>query len=236
MEQQPSEILQLLWQFVRGDMPVAHFERWAYENSAIEDMLGADLYFELISTPFSSPEAVELITRRLREFAEGIDVSPCRCQRVANVAVIDMGDHEDIFRSFESISKRGEPYWWLSAYSCSECGQAWLVAQEERQNDVFCLRRLSAEECDRVLQQNQWPADFDRYESLLSLGCDAGRSVRFVDPLNSSIRFTVVDLAREHPGIGVSELAALLNIERPLAEELALRAVDTTGVQINLEK
>lgn len=236
MEQNPSEILQILWRFVRGDMPVRLFETWAYEDASIEAVLGSDLYFELISTPFSSVDAVERVTRRLRKFAERIDASRCRCLRVANVAVIDMGDHDDVFRTFESICKRGEPYWWLSAYECSECGQAWLVAQEERQNDVFCLRRLSAEEYDWLLQKNQWPADFDRYESLLSLGCDAGRSVRFVDPLNSSLRWTVVDLAKERPGIRVSELAALLNIERPLAEELAVRAVQGSGVEINIEK
>jgi len=34
------------------------------------------------------------------------------------------------------------PFWWLVLYGCRSCGQGWLVAQEERHNDIFCMRRL----------------------------------------------------------------------------------------------
>ena len=234
MEQIRPETLEILWRFIRGDMPVPLFEKWAYQNTSIEGVLGADLYFELISTPFSSPDAVEGITRLLQEFAERVDSSQCRCVRVAQVAVIDMWD-EGVFRTFELERERGEPYWWLSMYRCNVCGQAWLVAQEERQNDVFCLRRLVVEERDRLLQKNGWPNDFDQYESLLTLGAAAGHSVRFVDPLCSSLCWTVLDLAKERPGIRVTELAALLNLDLQLAEQLAQQAVKTSAAQINFD-
>ena len=76
---------------------------------------------------------------------------------------------------------RGEPWWWLWCGECSRCGQWWLVGQEERQNDVYCLRRLDADEVNELLQNNVWPSDFDRYESLLRLGRDAGVMFRFAD-------------------------------------------------------
>jgi hypothetical protein len=40
----------------------------------------------------------------------------------------------------------------------------------ERRNDIYCLRRLDADEVNELLQKNVWPSDFDRYESLLRLG------------------------------------------------------------------
>ena len=79
------------------------------------------------------------------------------------------------------------------------------------------------------------PSYFDRYKTLLQIGRDAGRSVRFIDPLNSSMRFTVADLAKEQPGIGLSELASLLSVEVKIARILAKQAVVADGVDIRFD-
>ena len=72
-------------------------------------------------------------------------------------------------------------------------------------------------------------------EGLLQLGFDAGRSARFVDPEDSSLEATMVDLARARPSISVSELATLLNLDRSLANRLALRASEEDGVEISFD-
>lgn len=227
--------LETIWRFIRGDTPTSDFEQWVYGENALENMLGSELYLHLISANFQSKESVHEIKASLREFAEQLDISSCHCVCLPNTAVVDMGEHGEIFKSLERFTDRGEPYWWLSVYHCGECDTNWLVAQEERQNDVFCLRRLTPSEAANLSEQNSWPKYFDRYETLLQIGRDAGRSVTFVDPLNSSLRYTVIDLATEHPGIRISELAALLNIEPELAESLARQAVADEGVKINFD-
>jgi len=221
---------------VRGDLPTPDFERWVYAETTLEDTLGSALYFALISTDFRSKDAVWRIKRSLSDCVEQADDSRCRCQRVANTDVVDMGHHEDVFRTLELLRDRGHPYWWLSIYRCSVCNQGWLVAQEERQNDVFCLRRMDPLEFDRAGRENDWPGDFDRYENLLQIGKAAGRTVRWVDPMNSfSLRSTVTDLARERPHIRVSEIAALLDLDLSVTAELARRAVQTEGVDIDFD-
>lgn len=86
-----------------------------------------------------------------------------------------------------------------------------------------------------IEETDRWPEEFDRYERLLECGRDAGRSVRFADPLEPSLVVTVADLARARPGIEVSDLAGLLNLEGDLAAELARRAVAQAGVTISFD-
>jgi hypothetical protein len=160
----------------------------------------------------------------------------CLCAGLIDINVVDMGDEsEKVFASLLEIKKRGEPYWWLSVYECYVCQQSWLVAQEERHNDVMCLQKLDPVIMQNILSNDQWPDTFDHYDSLLRLGLDAGKSVRFFDPLNSSLRWTVADLAKDKPGINVSEIAQLLNLEVDLAVELATKVAQEDGVQITLD-
>lgn len=96
------------------------------------------------------------------------------------------------------------------------------------------MRRLESGEAQGILE-GRWPADFDKYATLLRLGREAGRSVRFVDPLNSSLVRTIADLARESPGIELREIADLLNLDLALARELAEMAIRDEGIDVNLE-
>lgn len=169
----------------------------------------------------------------------------CRCPRVPDLAVIGMGSSayvgagqlsDAVLESFEVVKERGEAYWWVSLQQCSVCGQGWLVAQEPRQNDVFCLRKLDVQQRAAIENDDQWPSDFDNYEQLLELGLKAGHSVRFVDPLEAgSQSWTVEDLARARPGIRVTEIARLLNLEPRIASLLAKRVARATGVSIEVD-
>ena len=87
-----------------------------------------------------------------------------------------------------------------------------------------------------LLQNDVWPSSFDSYESLLTLGHEAGKRVRFAEPEQaSSLRWTMADLAKARPGIRVSELESLLNLEPETARLLAERAIRDDNVIIQLD-
>jgi hypothetical protein len=159
----------------------------------------------------------------------------CKCATLHTLAVVDMGQHRAIFETFERVRDRGSPYWWLHACECRACRTMWVIAQEERQNDVFILRKLEWPATELLLRDNVWPPDFERYEALLEIGRDYGRQTRFLEPENSSLRWTIADLARERPGIAVSRLAWLLNLTPETAASLARQVVDRDGVHITFD-
>lgn len=230
-----SDLMHTIWKFARGDMPASDFEKWVYAQPKLEDLLGKNLYFDVISADFSSPDVVFLIKKKLKEFAISYAPSSCMCSQLSNIAVIDMGDEgEKVFATFNQLRKRGNPYWWLAVYQCTKCKQAWLMGQESRQNDVFCFYRLDIAMLQDILNKDRWPTVFDRYEDLLRIGLEAGKHVRFLDPLNAkSLLWTMADVAKERPNIGLSELAELFNLDMELAREIAVKVVAEEHVQID---
>ena len=215
------------------------FEQWVYAHSDdLESRLGTPAALQLLAADYRSPEAVMRVKELLREYLDRVSALECRCMTVPDVAVIDMGrESEAVLATIEQQRSRGEPFWWLWCGECSRCGQWWLVAQEERQNDVVCLHRLADAEATALVENNVWPPDFDSYEVLLRLGFDAGKSVRFADPEEAdALRWTIADLAKARPGIRVSELAELLNLEVEIARVLAKRAVRDDGAEIQFDQ
>lgn len=224
------------WQFVRGDITSSEFEQWIYSDPTAENVLGKDLYLDVVSTNFLSKDSVFDIKKTLKRFLISVTNPSCMCSQLSNLAVVDMGDEsEKVFFTFDKVKKRGNPYWWLSMYQCRECHQAWLVAQEERQNDVFCLYRLDTTMAENALNQDRWPNIFDHYENLLRVGVEAGKKVRFLDPLNSSLRWTISDLAKDRPNISISEIAELLNLDMDLAQEIARIVIKEDNVHISFD-
>ena len=158
---------------------------------------------------------------------------PCKCAQLKDLVVVDMAHSDGALDAFVEVANRGEPYWWLEASTCAACGTSWLVAHEERQNDVFIMRRLDSAELDGITNKDVWPPDLDQYETLLALGQQAGHVVRWVDPVgDSSLLHTIADLARQRPGIRVSELAKLLAIDYETAASIAEKAALSQDVSI----
>jgi len=228
-----------LWRFVRGDATVAVFEQWIYARSdELERRLGQEKALEVLAADYRSSEAVVRVKELLRDYLESVWTDECRCITLPKLAVIDMGEESNqALATIERRRARGEPFWWLWAGECTCCAQWWLVGQEERQNDVFCLRRLDDGEANALVEHNIWPSDFDSYEVLLRLSMEAGKSVRFVEPETAkSLRSTIEDLARARPGICVSELAELLNLDVDTAKRLARRVVHEEGVLVEFDR
>ena len=95
---------------------------------------------------------------------------PCECPMFPGTVAIDMAHPGRALAPFRAIRRRGEPYWWLGVTRCAACNTPWLMAAEERQNDVFVLRRLSETQLGQIEACDSWPADFDEYETVVRLG------------------------------------------------------------------
>jgi hypothetical protein len=133
------------------------------------------------------------------------------------------GLDERVFATLEEVHKHGGEQWWLYASTCQVCGQSWMIAQDERVHDNFYLKRLTREGL-RLLLDGHWSDDFLTYEQVLRLGVEAGRTCRFLDPLDSSLVWTVEDLRRQRPAITADEIAYLLAVPVDLADKLIERA------------
>lgn len=147
-----------------------------------------------------------------------------------------MGSEKEtlIFSNLKEVKSYGDPYWWLALYKCDFCHQNWLIAQESRHNDIHCYKRLSKEITEEILNHNNWPPHFKKYEELLLLGKKMARNVSYVDPLSSKeLFYTIVDLAKEHTNIKASYIMDLLNLNHETATILCKEIVQKEKVQID---
>ena len=144
-----------------------------------------------------------------------INLKDCKCEQRNDLCVIDMGaENDDIHTTTERIKDRGEPYWWLHLSKCKICNTYWLIAQEERLNDIYCLYRLNPGQVNDIIENNIWPDVFDRYENLLKIGYENNKRWSFFDPVNDSpLAIMIEELAIERPFIKISELSKLLNLD-----------------------
>jgi hypothetical protein len=139
----------------------------------------------------------------------------CRCDDLSRVRVVDFApiDEDELtLPPLEPVARAGVDLWWLSYRQCKVCGRNWLVAQEERINDVYVLRELSQLEASAILQAGQWPDDFSQYETLIRLGHAAGHSARFVDTRCDTLVRTTRDMLADRPTIADEVLQRLLNV------------------------
>lgn len=156
----------------------------------------------------------------------------CKCKELPDLADVGMGEHDAVFSSFQTEIRHGEPLWWLSVFQCAVCEQWWLVAADERTNDVFLMRRLIKAELAAIVEQRKWPRDFSRFADVLRIGRDRGHRWVFSDPESSSLVETVIDLAREEDSIRLASIASLLQVDEPQAARLADLAEAQASIRI----
>jgi hypothetical protein len=62
-----SELRNVLWRFVAGETPVDDFRSWVYEAATLEEVLGRDLYLDVLSAD-GVAEVVDRVRRLLSPF------------------------------------------------------------------------------------------------------------------------------------------------------------------------
>ncbi len=229
-----NEIIIEIWKFIRGDLTTSEFEQVIYYNDNIKSLFDEDLYLKIISNDFRNKDSTYLLKQEIKNYLKNKYPRNCKCIERNNLSIIGMGsEDDDIYFNYEKIKDRGNPYWWLFISKCKYCNEYWLIAQEERHNDDYCLFRLDLEKINDIINNDKWPNVFDKYEDLLKYELNSGSKVRFLDPFNSSLIFTIEDLAKENPGISVFEISKLLNLEIDLAIEISKEVVNKTNVNIS---
>lgn len=141
---------------------------------------------------------------------------PCCCAELEDLAIIGMGDaqglDERVLATFDLVQDHGGEQWWLYVSTCNVCAQNWMIAQEERIHDNYCLKRLDPATMREIIDQSKWPDDFLRFEQVLRLERQSGRIARFLDPRSPALIDTANDLRRERPDISVGDIAFALAI------------------------
>ena len=133
----------------------------------------------------------------------------CRCSLFRDLDIDEFHADSPVCR-FERLKKRGIPIWWLSLCRCADCGQYWLVAQEERLNDIYVFTRITYAKASAILAQEDWPDTLSTYEELLLIGKENGHAARYANP--SELWPVAIDLVGQRPTISAHEFASLSNI------------------------
>jgi hypothetical protein len=246
-----NPILFELWRFVRGDFSPASFASWAREVGGLSEFIGAELFSEVMRMSTLNEDALWSLRCRLGDFVRAQPGPACKCIRFRDLDRFDMGGFfnpppsfeqerdwfcRDIRNTWDERKRADTSRWWLSYQNCRVCGQDWLMGGEEMHNDVNVIERLAPAEALAIMDQDSWPpSKLNTYEFLISFGGE-GVSVTFVDPADSTLVHTATQLAKERPGISLSELVRMLNISPTLAQEVAQEAMKTEGVLIDLSE
>lgn len=146
----------------------------------------------------------------------------CYCADLADLAAVPMGGDgrdERVFATLENVCDHSGDLWWLYLSKCSACGQAWMIAQEERIFDDYFLRRLTDDEVAGI-KQSHWPDDFRSYERVLNTGHLFATPCIFLDSMSSSLIWSAHDLRDARPDISVDEIARLLGVTVDNAKRL----------------
>lgn len=228
-----DEIFEQCWLFIRGDMTVELFERWIYETGELEASFSEDFYMTLISTDYTLDEPIRDLKQKLKSEIHSFAKRECECHTLPDLADVGMGQHQAIFKSLSEKAKHGAPLWWLWLAECSVCGECWMVGSEERINDVFLLKRLSALETQKIDSHHKWPDDFKEYSALLKIGRERGHSVQFIDLHSPVLVQTVIELATVKPGIGVQEISNLLQVDRDQARHIVKIAIQRHPISVS---
>ena len=150
---------------------------------------------------------------------------PCCCPELEDLAIIGMGDSEGlderVFATFDLVQNHGGDQWWLYVSTCNVCAQNWMVAQEERIHDNYCLKRIDPETMQGIINQSKWPEDFLRFEQVLRLERQSGQVAHFLDPRSPALIDTANDLRHERPDISDADIAFVLAISVSAAKRLS---------------
>ena len=243
-----SDPLHCVWRFVRGDLAAPDLLRRLGSDAALRGALGPRLTAAVEATTSTEEAALWALRCRLGAWARAQPGPACLCVRFRDLDRFDWGgffdpppsfeqdrewSHLDVRASWDVLADHGPPLWWLSHARCRVCRQDWLVAFEEEQNDVYVIHRMSTDEARDRSDRGVWPTALNSYAFLLEFG-GANVHVTFVDPTDSTLVETATRLARERPGLGLSEIAALLDLQPADARRIAEEAIARAGVDIDL--
>jgi len=249
----PEEFVtsEFLLKAVQFDTWNIHYIPDKFMTDALVSMLLDDIHN--ISATFDKEKAVGYFVAKfpsqyrkevIQKIKDSCGISlVCRCEqrKTKKISVIEMkprgeGD-DDMWGTIVTVKRKGEPYWWLYLSQCKICNEYWLVGQDHRINDIYCLYRLNEQQANEIIENDNWPNVFENFEELLEIAKEHNIRWSFCCPVNDSpLGDTIENLALERPFIKVSELSKLLNINIETALLLSNRTMENNAsIKITLD-
>ncbi len=211
------DMLDAFWRFARGDTGAANFEAWLYAGGDVEAALGKDAYLDAISVDYRDAQQIAEFRGQLHERLPGPDA--CECHTIA-----DFGGHIDYvihYPELDRIFQRtqvGLPDW-LHRLTCRTCAQSWIAAHD---NEIYGLVMVR-DPTGSAQAVPSWPV-----QVRLAMETD--------NPWHPpELRAAIEELAKESPGVSVTELAAYFPTDREVVLQQARDAVARTGVRIDFD-
>jgi hypothetical protein len=155
-----EELIQVIWQFIRGGRAAAECEQWVYKTPQLERLLGNSLYLDLRVCNYQKRNQVEKIKKALEFAVDQIMPRECDCMTWLDNQKIPMGIDtrwEILSADFEILVKRTP---WLEFVRCKSCGQYWYIATDTI-DDVYYLYRVGDGEAGKIIQNAIWPPVFN---------------------------------------------------------------------------
>jgi hypothetical protein len=86
-----DEKLLTLWQYIHGDVTTEAFENFIYNEPGLEELLGEELYLEVISANYNNKESLYEINKSIETFVNTYQIYFCQCHRLRDKETIGMG-------------------------------------------------------------------------------------------------------------------------------------------------
>jgi hypothetical protein len=105
---------------------------------------------------------------------------PCQCSEWGDRVRMNLGyETADLLRTRYEILRTRNP--WLDLARCRGCAQHWYVAVDTVDDDYY-FRRLSPSQLAAIVDNDQWPTDFDDFVNVWPLEKDDGYRARLSWP------------------------------------------------------
>ena len=150
-------LLEPLWAFARRDLAARPFRDWLYETAALEALLGAALYLDLLALDFSDPRAVAEQRAQLRNHLLRHHPPQCDCPLTGSHERLPIGITPADLEQFDVLRRRTP---WLELGRCRTCGTLWYIAVDMLGDD-FYFRRVDQTAAAAIIDEDRWPTDFD---------------------------------------------------------------------------
>ncbi len=215
-------VLDQFWCFARGDLDTASFEKWLYASDEAERALGAHAYLDAICLNLRDTGKVREYRGWLRDYLPGL--AACECHTTADYESVILGHWTSQNMDFLE-PENGLPAW-LHRAVCKTYATLWTFVEEGLIYDTLIVVRGSVADIPEARS----------FRGLLSLAIRSGASVHYLAPMQSrELPMAIEQLATESPGISLTELTALLPVDRHIVRHHALDVLSRTDLNIDLQ-
>lgn len=95
------------FEFLNGQESISNFENWVYETTILEEALGADSYFDLISFNFAKKDSKYEIDRMLRRYIDLDEYNTWKLKNLLTAFIDRIGNPQEILSEFYELYCHG---------------------------------------------------------------------------------------------------------------------------------